>query len=94
MEKIRFEYKDMPQGYRAVSFNTPLAYFATKVRQGKNGPEAFLEEMTVKDCRHIDGCVYFMKGRVPDAVICKNIELYQKIKDTARWKQNDITKDN
>ena len=43
--------------------------------------------MTVKDCRHIDNTVYFMKGRVPDNVICRMIDLYNKVKDNGKWKQ-------
>ena len=87
MEKLSFQYRDLQQGYRIVAFNAPLEYFATKVKQGPNGPVAFLEEMTVKDCRHIDNTVYFMKGRVPDNVICRMIDLYNKVKDNGKWKQ-------
>lgn len=93
MEKISFQYRDLPQGYRAVAFNAPLEYFATKMKVGPKGPVAFLEEMTVKDCRHIDGCVYFMKGRVPDSIICRNIELYQRVKDNGKWKPSTTETD-
>lgn len=87
MEKLSFQYRDLQQGYRVVAFNAPLDYFITKVKQGPNGPVAFLEEMTVKDCRHIDNTVYFMKGRVSDTVICQMIDLYNKVKDNGKWKQ-------
>lgn len=88
MQKLTFQFRDLAAGYRAVAFNAPLDYFMTKVKSSPKGPVAFLEEMTVKDCRHIDGCVYFMKGRVPDAEIVRMIELYQQIKDNKGWKED------
>lgn len=46
-------------------------------------------ERTVKDCRHIDGCVYLHLGRVSDRVMTDLIELFQKVKAEKNWKPNN-----
>ena len=45
--------------------------------------------MMVKDCRNIDGCVYFCKGRVPEAKMNEWIELFQKLLKEKGWKKNE-----
>lgn len=88
MEKISFQFRDLPAGYRAVAFNEPLDYFATHlVKDEKGNIHQIMAEMTVKDCRHIDGCVYFAKGRVSDRQLNDWIELYNKVKDNGKWKK-------
>lgn len=88
MERITMELRDMEQGYRAVAFNAPLSYFAARLKLGKNGTiTQVLAEMTVKDCRHIDGTVYFAKGRVDDATLCRYIRYYNAEKDNGKWKR-------
>lgn len=44
-------------------------------------------ERTVKDCRHIDDCVYFHLGHVTDSVMIDLIEKFQKLKQEKGWKQ-------
>lgn len=44
-------------------------------------------EKTVKDCRNIDGCIYFHLGRVSDAVMVDLIEKFQKLKKEKGWKK-------
>lgn len=88
MEKVTFQFRDMPAGYRAVAFNAPLDYFATHItRDAKGEIHQIMAEMTVKDCRHIDGCVYFAKGRVPERKLNDLIELYNHVKDNGKWKK-------
>lgn len=43
-------------------------------------------EKTVKDCRNIDGCVYFHLGHVSDSVMVDLIEKFQKLKQEKGWK--------
>ena len=45
-----------------------------------------LPEKTVKDCRNIDGCIYFHLGRVSDSVMVDLIEKFQKLKMERGWK--------
>lgn len=86
--KIHFEYNDLAAGYRAVSLNAPLEHFKQKVRIGEDGkPQIYIEEMTVKDCRKIDGCVYFAAGRLSDSEMVELIELFQKVyREKGGWK--------
>ena len=41
---------------------------------------------TVKDCRNIDGCIYFHLGRTDDRVMIDLIEKFQKLKMEKGWK--------
>lgn len=43
-------------------------------------------EKTIKDCRNIDGCIYFHLGRVSDTVMVDLIEKFQKLKMEKGWK--------
>lgn len=48
-----------------------------------------IPEKTIKDCRNIDGCVYFHLGRVSDRVMVDLIEKFQKPESRERleaWK--------
>ena len=43
-------------------------------------------EKTIKDCRHIDGCIYLHLGHVSDTVMVDLIEKFQKLKMEKGWK--------
>ena len=92
-EAIRFEYqdiaKDTPMQYRAVALNEPLKYFAVHYKLKNGVPVSYLNEMTTRDCRNIDGCVYFAKGRVSDKEMVHLIELFQKVLKEKGWKKNE-----
>lgn len=45
-----------------------------------------IPEKTVKDCRNIDGCIYFHLGHVSDGVMIDLIEKFQKLKMEKGWK--------
>lgn len=45
-----------------------------------------IPKKTIKDCRNIDGCVYFHLGRVSDRVMVDLIEKFQKLKVEKGWK--------
>lgn len=54
----------------------------------KNGKlMTYFKERTVKDCRNIDGCIYFHLGRVDDSKLVELIEKFQKAKKEVKdWK--------
>lgn len=86
---IHFEYQDIPQtGTRIVALDCtikqlqPVAY----LKDGK--PMLKLPEVTIKDCTHIDGCIYYHLGRVPDTVMVDLIEKFQKLAKEDGWKEN------
>lgn len=90
---LTFEYQDilkgMPNGYRAVALNAPIKYFAPYTKLVNGIPMKCYNAMTTKDCRHIDGCVYFAKGKVSDKELVRMIELFQKVLKEKGWKKND-----
>ncbi len=47
---------------------------------------ARIPEKTIKDCRHIDGCIYLHLGRATDAEMVDLIEKFQKLKQEKGWK--------
>lgn len=67
-----------PLGYTAVAFNEPLTYFEPKVFMRDGQLVQRYNEMTVKDCRNIDKCVYFAPGKVSDGVMTDWIIKFQK----------------
>ena len=90
---MTFEYQDLLKdtgfGYRAVALNAPLKYFACQYKLKDGIPVRCYNEMTVKDCRNIDGCVYFAKGRVKESELNDMIELFQKLLKEKGWKKNE-----
>lgn len=92
-EPLTFEYQDIAKetgfGYKAVALNAPLKYFAVHYKLVNGIPMKCYNEMMVKDCRNIDGCVYFCKGRVPEAKMNEWIELFQKLLKEKGWKKNE-----
>lgn len=86
---IHFEYQDFPQ-CRVVTLDSKLSDYGFQHTLNADGrlmqtkPEA-----TIKDCRHIDGCVYFHLGRVSDTVMCDLIEKFQKLLKEDGWRQHD-----
>lgn len=86
--KIKFEYQYLPaHGFTVVALDSQLQdyEFQPTWENGKlllKGPEK-----TIKDCRHIDGCVYFHLGIVTDSVMVDLIEKFQKLKQEKGWKR-------
>lgn len=83
---IHFEYQEI-KGVTIVALDSKLSdYQFTPV---KEGGKMVLKcpEKTIKDCRKIDGCIYFHLGRVDDSVMVDLIEKFQKLKKEKGWKQ-------
>lgn len=78
-DKITFEYKDLPAGYRAVSLNSKLKDYERKVIYIKGEPKIVIPEMAIKDCRKIDGCVYFAPKNTAESKLNELIELFNKL---------------
>lgn len=83
---IRFEYQQFG-GYTVVALDSRLSDygFQPAMEDGKLVMKA--AEKTIKDCRNIDGCLYFHLGRVTDSVMTDLIEKFQKLKKEKGWKQ-------
>lgn len=88
MGKIRFEYKFIGNT-RVVALDAKLEElgFQPVMEDGKLVMKT--PERTIKDCRHIDGCLYLHKGRVPDTVMVDLIEKFQKLLKEDGWKEID-----
>lgn len=83
---IHFEYQKF-KGITVVALDSKLSdyNFHPAMENGKMVMKC--PEKTVKDCRHIDGCVYFHLGHVSDSVMIDLIEKFQKLKLEKGWKQ-------
>lgn len=86
MRPIHFEYRELSE-YTIVALDSKLSdyEFQPVTEDGKLVMRC--PEKTIKDCRHIDGCVYFHLGRVTDAVMIDLIEKFQKLKQEKGWKR-------
>lgn len=83
---IKFEYQFLAEhGFTMVALDSQLKdYCQPVVENGKLIMK--VPEKTVKDCRHIDGCVYLHLGHVTDSVMVDLIEKFQKLKKEKGWK--------
>lgn len=84
---IRFEYQDFPN-VRVVTLDSRLSDYGFQLSTEKGQMVMKKPEATIKDCRNIDGCVYFHLGRVSDSVMCDLIEKFQKLLLEPGWQQN------
>lgn len=84
---IHFEYQDI-KGIRVVTLDSKLSDYNFQPDAENGNIVMKAPERTIKDCRHIDGCVYFHLGHVTDTVMCDLIEKFQKLLKEPGWKQN------
>lgn len=92
---IPFEYQYLPaKGYTVVALDSRLEDYDFKPAWENNKLVMKSPERTVKDCRHIDGCVYYHLGYVPDSVMVDLIEKFQKLKQETGWKPGKGIMDN
>ena len=86
--QITFEYEEYPE-CTVVALNASLDDFKGHPVTENGVPCVRFVERTVKDCRHIDGCIYFHKGHVEDSVMCSLIEKFVKLKEEKKkdWKR-------
>lgn len=84
---IRFEYQEFGD-FTVVALDSRLSdYGFQPVTEEQLTPMVRMPEKTIKDCRNIDGCVYFHLGHVTDDVMVDLIEKFQKLKLEKGWKQ-------
>lgn len=86
MRPIPFEYQEFAN-MTVVALDAKLKDFDFQPVMENGQMVMRCPEKTVKDCRHIDGCLYFHLGHVSDSVMIDLIEKFQKLKQEKGWKQ-------
>jgi len=74
--KIHFEWQPFGE-FKIVALDAKLSDFKGIATLVDGVPMMKTPEMTVKDCRNIDGCVYYCLGRKKDSEIIPLIEMFQ-----------------
>lgn len=82
---INFEFQKIGD-WTIVALDAHLADFDMQPVKENGQLMMRIPEKTVKDCRNIDGCIYFHLGRVSDAVMIDLIEKFQKLRKEKVWK--------
>lgn len=82
---IHFEYQQFGNT-TVVALDSKLSDYDFKPVKIDGKMMVQLPEKTIKDCRNIDGCIYFHLGRVSDSVMVDLIEKFQKLKVGKGWK--------
>lgn len=86
---IHFEYQKIDlwgQKLTVVALDSKLKDYDFQPVMEHGKLEMKCPAKTVKDCRNIDGCVYFHLGHVSDSVMVDLIEKFQKLKQEKGWK--------
>lgn len=83
---IHFEYQTI-KGITLVALDARMADFDFQPVKENGKLVMRRPDVTIKDCRKIDGCVYFHLGRTEDSVMVDLIEKFQKLKKEGGWKQ-------
>jgi hypothetical protein len=84
---IHFEYQQVGT-VTIVALDSKLSDYGFQPQEENGQIIMRTPERTIKDCRNIDGCVYFHLGHVTDTVMIDLIEKFQKLKQEKGWKQN------
>ncbi len=82
---IHFEYQQFGD-LTVVALDSKLSDYNFKPVMQDGQMMMQIPAKTIKDCRNIDGCVYFHLGRVDDRVMVDLIEKFQKLKREKGWK--------
>ena len=61
--KYVFEYQDLPNGVRIVSLDCRIKDLHPQPRMVNGEIKLMVPAVTTKDCRSIDGCIYYHLGR-------------------------------
>lgn len=89
---MKFEYQFVDDGkggkVRFVALNESLSFFKVKMKMVNGQLIKCYEAMTIKDCTHIDGCIYFAKGRIDDTEMTRMIELFQMALKERGWQRH------
>lgn len=83
---IHFEYQEF-KDFTVVTLDSRLSDYGFEPVKENGKMVMKSPERTIKDCRHIDGCVYFHLGHVSDSVMVDLIEKFQNLKKEGGWKQ-------
>lgn len=83
---IHFEYQKF-KNLTVVALDSKLSDYGFQPVMENGKLVVKYPEKTVKDCRNIDGCVYFHLGHVSDSVMIDLIEKFNKLKKEKSWKQ-------
>lgn len=76
-----FEWEAHPDEHvTVVALNNTLDYFKGQPFMRDGQLMARFNERMVKDCRYLDGCIYFIAGKVPEYEMNALIEVFQKMK--------------
>lgn len=81
---IHFEYQKF-NNLTVVALDSKLSDYGFQPVMENGKLVAKCPERTVKDCRNIDGCVYFHLGHVSDSVMVDLIEKFNKLKEEKGW---------
>lgn len=82
---IHFEYQQF-ENVTIVALDAKLSDFDFHPVEENGKMVMRCPEKTIKDCRYIDGCIYYHLGRVSDTVMVDLIEKFQKLKAEKGWK--------
>lgn len=86
---IHFEYQNLNingEKFTVVALDSKLSDYDFQPVFEDGMLQMRCPEKTVKDCRNIDGCVYFHLGHVSDGLMVDLIEKFQKLKKEKGWK--------
>ena len=83
---IHFEFQELGE-YTIVALDSRLSDYDFQIAYENGNKVMKKPEKTIKDCRNIDGCVYFHLGHVDDSTMIDLIEKFQKLKQEKGWKQ-------
>ena len=78
MRKIHFEYQKMGN-ITIVALDSKLSDYKPSPVIENGLPVMRIPSKTVKDCRNIDGCIYFHLGQASDSEMIDLIEKFQKL---------------
>ncbi len=82
---IHFEFQQIGN-LTVVALDSKFADYDFKPDFSSGKLEMRCPEKTIKDCRNLNGHVYFHLGRVSDSVMCDLIEKFHKLKMEKGWK--------
>ena len=90
-----FEFQDIVNGterYRIVVLNAKLADITPRIVKRDGRLMKVISALTTKDCRHIDGCVYFHLGNCHETVMNDLCQTFQNMMaDRKAWKTTTET---
>lgn len=88
--KYIFEYQDLPNGVRIVSLDCRIKDLHPQPRMVNGEIKMMVPAITTKDCRMIDGCIYYHLGRCQETYMNELVEFFQKsLKLDKNWSRND-----